>query len=198
MQPMTKTQTDRSAQPPTLADYLAILRRRKWVIIVGARAGARNGLPDLGSPARALPGIGRRAAQPPEPRLAGHGDPGSDDLPGSRAFCADSGGHRALARGVGARGREGWARTRRCGGYSVSPKANADVLVFTVSAARPGEPPSASSTPTRRRSRSTAASWTPALSRSRWLSSASDSPICARRARRIPPSTRASSRTSNG
>ena len=34
MQPMLNTQTDRSAQPPTLADYLAILRRRKWVIIV--------------------------------------------------------------------------------------------------------------------------------------------------------------------
>ncbi len=34
MQPMTRNQPDRSAHPPTLADYLAILRRRKWVIIV--------------------------------------------------------------------------------------------------------------------------------------------------------------------
>src|SRR5688500_18211179 len=31
---MTSTQTDRFAQPLTLADYLSILRRRKWVIIV--------------------------------------------------------------------------------------------------------------------------------------------------------------------
>ena len=138
MQPMTKTQTDRSAQPPTLADYLAILRRRKWVIIVAlVLVPATAFLISVRQPAlyQASADV-LLSRQNLGSQLTGIQDPAVYQDP---ARFAQTQADIARSPEVSERAAEKLGSDTALGGYSVSPKANADVLSFTVSAARPRE-----------------------------------------------------------
>ena len=136
MQPMTKTQSDRSAQPPTLADYLAILRRRKWVIIVAlVLVPATAFLISVGQPAlyQASADV-LLSRQNLGSQLTGIQDPTVYQDP---ARFAQTQADIARSPEVSERAAEKLGADTALGGYSVSPKANADVLSFTVSARDP-------------------------------------------------------------
>lgn len=133
MQPITKNPTDRSAQPLTLADYLAILRRRKWVIIVAL----------VLVPATAFvmairqPAVYRASAdvllsrQNLGAQVSGIQDPTVYQDP---ARWAQTQADIARAPEVADRAADELGSDTPLGRYTVSPKANADLLVFTVSA----------------------------------------------------------------
>ena len=133
MQPMTTTQPDRSAQPPTLADYLAILRRRKWVIIVAlVLVPATAFLISVRQPAvyQASADV-LLSRQNIGSQLTGIQDPTLYQDP---ARFAQTQADIARSPEVAERAADELGSDTPLGGYSVSPKANADLLGFTVSA----------------------------------------------------------------
>ena len=129
---MIKTPTERSAQPPTLADYLAILRRRKWVIIVAVvLVPATAFLISVRQPAlyQASADV-LLSRQNLGSQVAGIQDPTIYQDP---VRWAQTQADIARAPGVAERAAEKVGAVTEGGGYSVAPKPNADVLVFAVS-----------------------------------------------------------------
>ncbi len=132
-------ETDHHGSAMTLRDYLHVVRRRKWIIIMAVVLVPAAAIALLAAPDEALPGERAGAAQRAEPRdPARRCRPDVGSLRAPDRDRADAGARRARARSRRARVATGSprpvpsARRQFLANSGVSAAANADLLTFSV------------------------------------------------------------------
>ena len=154
----------------TIADYLAVVRRYKWVILVAVLVVPAVAYAMSARDAEDLPGDRRRAPQPSGPRNDDHRDSDAEHGHGSVPVRTDSGAARRVAGGSRPRRQEAPISSRpdglglRC----IAPIPDTDILTFGVELRRAGRRGAPRDRVRRRRSPRTSSRPTPpSLTRAR-------------------------------
>ena len=122
--------THPGSREQTIADYLAVVRRYKWVIIVAMVVVPGRRIRDVGARAEDLPRDVRRPPQQPGGRGDALRNSDAEHRHGSVPVCADAGTPRRVAGGPRPRARDRRSRADRRWGSDVSADPDTDILTF--------------------------------------------------------------------